>query len=126
MRPAKAITRRRLALNVTMDQVHVIAGHIHVIVGRIHVIAGRIHVIAGRIHVIADHIHVIADHIERDRGSHSPDRRSRSTPSPVACTRSGDVFLRRPITLHVIADRVLATTRWANKMSPLRGEPERR
>ena len=66
--------------------------------------------------VIADHIHVIADHIERDRGSHSRDHRSHSTPSPVACTRSGDVFLRRPITLHVIADRMRATGRHIHTM----------
>ena len=85
-----------------MDQVHVIAGHIHVI--------------ADHIHVIADHIHVIADHIERDRGSHSRDHRSHSTPSPVACTRSGDVFLRRPITLHVIADGMRATGRHIHTM----------
>jgi len=66
--------------------------------------------------VIADHIHVIADHIQRHRGSHSRDHRSRSTPSPVVCTRSDDVFLRRPITLHVIADRMRATGRHIHTM----------
>ncbi len=95
VRPAKAITRRRLALNVTMDQVHVIAGHIH---------------------VIADHIQRDRGSHSRHRGSHSRDHRSRSTPPPVACTRSGDVFLRRPITLHVIADRMRATGRHIHTM----------